>query len=151
MTRSRLSAAQSVLLVVDVQDKLLKAIPTAAELVKNAGFLLDVAALLGVPALATEQYRWVPQALLRYPLRTDEVLPRVKTPLLLVHGQDDALIAAAHSQRLMQGSPQAKLLIVPSAGHGDIHKFDLYLDGLSAALSQASAGISAAPPVPLRP
>ena len=102
-------------------------------------------------ALATEHYRWVPQAVLRYPLRTDEVLPRVKTPLLLVHGQDDALIATAHSRLLMQGSPQAKLLIVPGAGHGDIHKFDLYLDGLSAALSQASAGISASPPVPLRP
>ncbi len=56
MVQSRLSAAQSVLLVVDVQDKLLKAIPTAPELVKNAGFLLDVAALLGVPVLATEQY-----------------------------------------------------------------------------------------------
>jgi len=56
VTIPRLTASQSVLLVVDIQDKLLKAIPTAAELVKNAGFLLDVATLLGVPAMATEQY-----------------------------------------------------------------------------------------------
>jgi len=52
----RLTAADSVLVVVDVQDKLLAKIPTAAALVRNVGFLLDAAALLGVPAVATEQY-----------------------------------------------------------------------------------------------
>lgn len=52
----RMTAADSVLVVVDVQDKLLAAIPRAAELVRNVGFLLDAAALLGVPIRATEQY-----------------------------------------------------------------------------------------------
>jgi len=52
----RLRADSSVLVVIDVQDKLLVKIPTATSLVANAGFLLDVAALLDVPILATEQY-----------------------------------------------------------------------------------------------
>jgi nicotinamidase-related amidase len=52
----RLRAESSALVVIDVQDKLLAKIPTAATLVRNAAFLLDVAALLGVPARATEQY-----------------------------------------------------------------------------------------------
>lgn len=52
----RLRAASSVLVVIDIQDKLLAKIPTAASLVRNAGFLLDVATLLGVPTRATEQY-----------------------------------------------------------------------------------------------
>ena len=52
----RLTAASSVLLVVDVQDKLLAAIPSAASLVRTAAFLLDAAALVGVPARGTEQY-----------------------------------------------------------------------------------------------
>jgi nicotinamidase-related amidase len=52
----RLRANNSVLIVVDVQDKLLAKIPTAAGLVRDAGFLLDVAALLNVPVRATEQY-----------------------------------------------------------------------------------------------
>ena len=52
----RLRAESSVLVVIDVQDKLLVKIPTAASLVRNAGFLLDVAALLDVPVRATEQY-----------------------------------------------------------------------------------------------
>jgi nicotinamidase-related amidase len=52
----RLRADNSVLLLIDVQDRLLAKIPTAAALVRNAGFLLDVAALLDVPVRATEQY-----------------------------------------------------------------------------------------------
>jgi nicotinamidase-related amidase len=52
----RLRAESSVLIVIDVQDKLLVKIPSAASLVRNAGFLLDVAKLLEVPVRATEQY-----------------------------------------------------------------------------------------------
>jgi nicotinamidase-related amidase len=52
----RLRADSSALVVIDVQDKLLVKLPTAAALVRNAAFLLDVAALVEVPARATEQY-----------------------------------------------------------------------------------------------
>jgi isochorismate hydrolase len=52
----RLRAELSVLVVIDVQDKLLVKIPSAANLIRNAGFLLDVAALLSIPVRATEQY-----------------------------------------------------------------------------------------------
>lgn len=52
----RLSAANCVLVVVDIQDKLLAAMPAAQSLVKNVSFLLDVANLLAIPAIATEQY-----------------------------------------------------------------------------------------------
>ncbi|MCU0705167.1 MAG: isochorismatase family protein [Fimbriiglobus sp.] len=53
---TRLYAADSVLVVIDVQDKLLAKMPTAAALVHSVGFLLDAAHLLGVPMRATEQY-----------------------------------------------------------------------------------------------
>jgi nicotinamidase-related amidase len=43
-------------LVVDVQEKLLAVMPDAPGLVRDIGFLLDVANLLKVPTLATEQY-----------------------------------------------------------------------------------------------
>ena len=52
----RLTVLNSTLLVVDVQDKLLAVMPDAVGLVRDVGFLLDVANLLKVPALATEQY-----------------------------------------------------------------------------------------------
>lgn len=56
MAAPRLNAAESVVLVVDVQDKLLAAMPAAKSLVASVGFVLDVANLLAIPALATEQY-----------------------------------------------------------------------------------------------
>ena len=52
----RLRAANSVLVVIDIQDRILVKIPTAATLVRDAGFLLDVAKLLDIPVRATEQY-----------------------------------------------------------------------------------------------
>lgn len=52
----RLSAQGSVLLIVDVQDKLLGAMPDAAALVRDVAFLANAARLLEVPVVATEQY-----------------------------------------------------------------------------------------------
>jgi nicotinamidase-related amidase len=42
--------------VVDVQEKLLPAMPDAPGLIRDAGFILDVARLFQLPILATEQY-----------------------------------------------------------------------------------------------
>ena len=56
MTPPRLLADDSVLVVVDVQDKLLAKMPTATQLVASVGFVLDVANLLQIPVRATEQY-----------------------------------------------------------------------------------------------
>ncbi|MFO0801038.1 MAG: isochorismatase family protein [Gemmataceae bacterium] len=55
-TSRRLTPENSTLVVIDVQDKLLAKLPRAAEVVKNAGFLIDAAVLLAVPVRATEQY-----------------------------------------------------------------------------------------------
>lgn len=85
-------------------------------------------------ALARQHYPWVPAALLRYPLATDEALARVHTPVLLVHGGRDELIPAEHSRQLAAIAPRARLLLVPEAGHNDIQVFPAYLDGLRAAL-----------------
>lgn len=52
----RMRAETSVVVVVDVQDKLLAKVPTGAALVRNAAFVLDAAAALAVPVRATEQY-----------------------------------------------------------------------------------------------
>jgi nicotinamidase-related amidase len=49
-------AADTSLLVIDVQEKLVPLIPRAGELTRNVAFLIDAARLLGLPVLATEQY-----------------------------------------------------------------------------------------------
>jgi nicotinamidase-related amidase len=53
---TRMSTADTALLVIDVQEKLITKIPEYTALVRNIAFLLDAAKLLGVPSQATEQY-----------------------------------------------------------------------------------------------
>lgn len=55
-TPHRLTPDNSVVVVIDIQDKLLAKLPTGPALVRNAAFVLDVAAALGVPVRAAEQY-----------------------------------------------------------------------------------------------
>ena len=52
----RLAVEACALVVVDLQERLLKALPSAASLVERATFLVETARLLNVPILATEQY-----------------------------------------------------------------------------------------------
>jgi nicotinamidase-related amidase len=53
---TQMSAGDTGLLVVDVQEKLMVKIPAADALVRNIAFLIDSARLLGLPVMATEQY-----------------------------------------------------------------------------------------------
>jgi nicotinamidase-related amidase len=53
---TQMSAADTALLVIDVQEKLISKIIDHGAVVRNIAFLLDASKLLGVPAQATEQY-----------------------------------------------------------------------------------------------
>jgi nicotinamidase-related amidase len=53
---TQMSPADTALLVIDVQEKLLPKIHAAAAVERNIGFLIDAARLLEVPVFATEQY-----------------------------------------------------------------------------------------------
>jgi nicotinamidase-related amidase len=53
---TKMSPADTALLVIDVQDKLLAKIPAADALVRDIAFLVDAARLLDLPVFATEQY-----------------------------------------------------------------------------------------------
>ncbi len=106
----------------------------AAELQPELTILVSPYASMG--ALAHQHYRWVPAWTLRYPLRTDTALARVKTPVLLAHGGRDTLVPPVNSQRLLGVAPQATLILVPEAGHNDLQEFGAYLDGLRAALDR---------------
>ena len=86
-------------------------------------------------AMAREHYAWVPSALLRYPLRTDEHLARVRTPVLLLHGDRDELIPLAHSRTLQSLAPQARLHVVPGGAHNDLQDFESYLGAVRSALA----------------
>ena len=93
-----------------------------------------VSAYRSMAALATEHYAWVPQAVLRYPMRTDALIGQIRSPLLLIHGERDPLIAPSHSEALKALAPHATVLRVPGAGHNDLQEFDVYLGAFARAL-----------------
>ena len=86
---------------------------------------------------ATRQYPFAPDFLVKYPLRTDRDIERVRSPVLLVAGTQDLLTPLADSEHLksLARSP-VDLLIVEGAGHNNIHQFSAYLDGLADRLAK---------------
>ncbi len=86
-------------------------------------------------ALAAEHYPWVPTGLLRYPMSTDSLIDRLRSPLLLLHGERDMLIPPVHSTSLARLATQARVVMVAGAGHNDIQQFEDYLAPLRAALA----------------
>ncbi len=93
-------------------------------------------------ALAGLHYPWVPQALLRYPLRTDAAVARLRSPLLLVHGSKDTLIPPSHStalQALAAPTGQVRRVDIDGAGHGDVHDFAAYRELVDRTLRELSA------------
>src|SRR5258708_38238468 len=75
---TQMSATDTGLLVIDVQEKLMKLIPGSQRFIANITFLLDAANLLGMTVQATEQYpkglgTTVPELLPRLPERRDKL------------------------------------------------------------------------------
>lgn len=75
---TQMTAHDTGLLVIDVQEKLLPKIPTADSLVRNVNFLIEGARLLDMPVQATEQYPkglgpTVPELAQKLPQRPEKV------------------------------------------------------------------------------
>jgi pimeloyl-ACP methyl ester carboxylesterase len=84
--------------------------------------------------LMAYHYPLLPTVLLRYPLETCSDVVRLRTALLLVHGETDTLIPIRHSEQLLSVAPQARLAARAGAAHADVHQFPAYTDELRRAL-----------------
>ncbi len=97
--------------------------------------LVLVSAFSSMTAIAKTQYPFAPTQLLRYPFRTDEIINKVVSDIVLMHGSDDNFIPISHSQILQSLIKKpTQLLAIEGAGHNDIHNFKSYLDGLAGVL-----------------
>lgn len=64
---------------------------------------------------------------LRYHLRTDKWIQKVKCPVYIIHGTKDWLIPIKHSERLQKFNPRKITLIrIHGGGHNNLPKFDEY-------------------------
>ncbi len=96
--------------------------------------LLLVSPYTSIEAMAHTHYPWVPGAVLRYTLHTDQWLAQVHAKVVILHGEQDSLIPIQHAEQLQAIKPQALLLRIPQAGHGDIHQLPAYTEALMAQL-----------------
>lgn len=102
---------------------------------RAADLTVLVSPYTSIRALTAEYYPWVPGALVRYPLETAAHLPHLRGRVLLFHGENDTLIGVHHARRLQQVLPSARLVVLPGAGHNDLHEHPLYRQELRAALA----------------
>jgi non-heme chloroperoxidase len=74
----------------------------------------DFYAMLGFNAIVPPHVR---QALLSRSLDNDDLLPRLRTPVLITHGQDDAFVRPAAAEQHAAAIPHARLSLYPRVGH----------------------------------
>lgn len=81
---------------------------------------------------------WFPYSIvLKYHLRTDLFLPKVKCPMYLFHGQLDELIYYESSQKLSRFfKPQDVLFSVPNGKHANLWKFEEFNKNLRKVLTK---------------
>ncbi|KQW52206.1 hypothetical protein ASD88_06350 [Pelomonas sp. Root662] len=88
-----------------------------------------------IAGLARHHYPWVPTLALRYPLRTDRVIERIRGPVLLVHGDRDEVIPFAESAKLQAVLPGARLLRIEGGSHNDLQDMPAYRQAMAVALA----------------
>jgi len=87
-----------------------------------------------IAGLAREHYPWLPSLALRYPLRTDRAIARIRGQLLLVHGDRDEIIPFSESNKLKAVVPQARLVRIEGGGHNDLQELPAYRQAMAEAL-----------------
>jgi len=102
--------------------------------------LILVSPFSSLAAAAMEAYPIAPEWLLKYPIRTDQIIGSVKSPIMIVHGDQDRRIAVAHADRLarLTRSP-TEMVVIEGAGHSDIQRFPAYVDALASRLGSLGA------------
>lgn len=87
--------------------------------------------------LAAERFPLVPTILLKYPLESDARIGSVKSPVLILHGDQDEVIPLTHARRLAAlAGQQARLRVVEGAHHSDIQGFAAYQESLARSIAE---------------
>lgn len=101
------------------------AVMLAAE--RPVGALILEAPYTSVVEVGASHYWFLPVRLLaRDAFDAQAIAPRVKAPVLVIHGEADAVIPARFGQALLGVLPEPKQArFIPGAGHNDLDRFGL--------------------------
>lgn len=99
------------------------AIPLAAE--RDVFAMVLESPFDSIQAIAQNAFPWIPMSLLlKHKFRSDDVIGRVDTPLLLIHGSADSVIPIEHGKALFDLAPKgSRFMEVPGAGHNNLSLF----------------------------
>lgn len=76
--------------------------------------------------LARLHHPLIPGFLLRYRLETFRDVERIAAPVLILHGEGDALIPIAQAERLAAVAARGQLVRIAGAAHNDLERFEQY-------------------------
>lgn len=86
--------------------------------------------------LAKHFYPFVPGFLLRYPMRTHDLVTQVKAPVVLIHGDQDEVVYYGSSLKLKPLlKPTDRLITLPGIGHNGMTETPVYQTIISTILS----------------
>ena len=89
---------------------------------RPAGAIVLESVFRSVRALAREHYPFVPGFLVRTRMDNVSKIGRVEAPVLVLHGDRDAIVPLAHGQELFaRAAGPARLHVVAGAGHNDTY------------------------------
>jgi uncharacterized protein len=101
----------------------------------NPAMLILQAPYFNLTQLALAQYPFIPEFFLRYKFNTNLLLPQVKAPVIIFHGDADALITIDHAYQLQKlFKPSDKLVVLKGQGHPGINLSADYKQELKSAL-----------------
>ena len=96
------------------------AIAIETALRRPAGALVLESVFRSVPALAREHYWFVPTAVVRTRMDNVSKMARVRTPVLVLHGDRDGIVPLSHGRRLFEAAGSAaRFHVIEGAGHND--------------------------------
>jgi alpha-beta hydrolase superfamily lysophospholipase len=99
--------------------------------------LVLVSPFASLVAEGQRRYPFVPGWLVKYPLRSDETIGAVKSPILIFHGARDRTIPVSESEVLRsRARSPVELVRIEEAGHGDIQRHPAYVETLADRLAQ---------------
>jgi uncharacterized protein len=117
---------------------------------EQVGGLILQSTFTSIPDIGAELFPWLPVRLLstiRYD--TQQKLPRINAPVLVMHGRADEIIGFHHGERNFAAANEPKLFHELAGGHNDWIEADpkQFLDGLERFLQLIETG-AARPAVP---
>jgi len=97
----------------------------AAENPEAAALILETP-YLSLRDLAAEHYPWAPLFLLKYQFRSDQFLPKISAPVLILHGTRDEVIPFEQGRRLAQLGKSVTFIEIPGGHHNDLGRYPQY-------------------------